>query len=155
MQKFRDLELEEIRRTDQGDEEWGVKECWLMRPVSGITRAARIGMYLFCILPKFLVEVIVLVAGSGGVLRSGNNFDLVLNVVAATFLLELDDVVYAVLVPESIRMLCGHLPPLGLSAKESGIKTVRGTCGLLLYSYLFFAAICATCLVLYAGYWCT
>ena len=40
---------------------------------------------------KFLVAPLLLVAGSGAVLRSGNNFDLVLNTLAGIFILEVDE----------------------------------------------------------------
>ena len=45
-------------------------------------------------LAKLLIAFTVLIAGGGCVMRSGNNFDLCVNTLAASFLLEIDNQFY-------------------------------------------------------------
>ena len=71
-------------------------------PVSGIARSERTLFYLACLLPKLVVAVACLLAGAGAVLRSGDNFNLVLNAVAATFILQIDDSVYTLLISDRV-----------------------------------------------------
>ena len=75
------------------------------RPLTGITRTERGCFYLLLLLPWSATSIFVLVAGSGAVLRSGNRFDLVLNTTAATFVLELDDMIYHMLMPATVRAM--------------------------------------------------
>ena len=57
---------------------------------------------------KFLVAPLLLVAGSGAVLRSGNNFDLVLNTLAGIFILEVDEYACALLYRTRAPSVSGH-----------------------------------------------
>ena len=68
---------------------------------------------------------LVLFGGSGAVLRSGNDFDLVLNSVAAIFVLDIDDHAYALLVPTSSRMLVSRLPSLTIDPGGGGGALLR------------------------------
>ena len=65
-------------------------------PLTGITCFARFLFYTLVLVPKVVVALCVAVAGSGLVLRSESDYDLVLNAVAAGFVLELDEVVHRV-----------------------------------------------------------
>ena len=73
-----------------------VKDTKIYLPLTGITCFARFIFYTLVVIPKVVVAVCVAMAGSGLVLRSDSDYDLVLNAVAAGFVLELDEVVYRV-----------------------------------------------------------
>ena len=73
-----------------------VKDTKIYLPLTGITCFARFIFYTLVVIPKVVVAVCVATAGSGLVLRSDSDYDLVLNAVAAGFVLELDEVVYRV-----------------------------------------------------------
>lgn len=57
------------------------------QPVTGITFFTKVYFYCAGVITKFLANLIVLVAGSGAVLRSDNNFDLILSALFAPALL--------------------------------------------------------------------
>ena len=78
----------------------------LCRPLTGITKWERAAFYLCVLLPKLGIAAAVAEAGAGAVLRSGNNFDLVLNALAATFIIEFDEWAYGMLIPSALRNLC-------------------------------------------------
>ena len=73
-----------------------VKDTKIYLPLTGITWFARFVFYTLVVIPKVVVAVCVATAGSGLVLRSETDYDLVLNAVAAGFVLDLDEVVYRV-----------------------------------------------------------
>jgi len=73
-----------------------VKDTKIYLPLIGITWFARFVFYTLVVIPKVVVAVCVATAGSGLVLRSETDYDLVLNAVAAGFVLDLDEVVYRV-----------------------------------------------------------
>ena len=73
-----------------------VKDTKIYLPQTGITCFARFVFYTLVVIPKVVIAVCVATAGSGLVLRSDSDYDLVLNAVAAGFVLELDEVVYRV-----------------------------------------------------------
>ena len=95
----------------------------LVLPVSGITRFERLAFYLLCLTPKFVVSIACLVAGSGAILRSASNFELVLATVAATFILELDDSLYKLLVPEASQNMASAMPEISRTGRT---ETVAG-----------------------------
>lgn len=92
----------------------------LVRPETTIQRRARITFYLVFLLPWFLVTSFTTLAGSGALLRSENRFDLVLNTVAACFVLQLPASMYSLLVPRPVRMITEAIPPLNVGRKEGG-----------------------------------
>jgi hypothetical protein len=87
----------------------------IAQPASGLTGGERALFYVVVIVGKLAVALLILVGGTGLVLRAGSNYDLVLNAVAAVFVLELDEAIYQVLVPNSLKKTSGGMPPLGLS----------------------------------------
>ena len=90
------------------------------RPTTGLTRCERAVMYLLVLLPNLAITGLVMAAGSGAVLRSSNRFDLVLNTVAAIFVIELDDIFYFLLLPHSTRAYLEDTPPLSRTAGGTG-----------------------------------
>jgi energy-converting hydrogenase Eha subunit G len=97
------------------EQRWVAMEETRIVTLSGFTRAERLAFYALSLAPKLLTTLAVLVAGSGAVLRSADDFDVVLNATAATFILELDDAMYALLVPEQLKRVCGQVPPISAS----------------------------------------
>ena len=124
------------------------------RPTTGITRGARAFFYLFALLPELVTTVFVLVAGSGAVLRSANRFDLVLNSVAAVFVLELDNAFYLLLIPQSARNGTEGIPPLNKAGGEGGgCKGGLRQWGIVFWPWLVFATVVVLDVPLYQG-WC-
>lgn len=126
----------------------------LHRPTTGLTRCARTAFYLLLLLPCVAVTTLVLIAGSGAVLRSENRFDLVLNCVAAIFVLDLDDICYALLVSRSAKNACEGLPPLNAGEEEGGEGAAFGRfCGAAFFFWLVFGAALLIDVPLYNA-WC-
>jgi hypothetical protein len=59
----------------------------VIRPVTGITVSTRIFFYLLVVAGKLFMAVAIAIAGAGLVLRASTDFDLILNAVAAGFVL--------------------------------------------------------------------
>eukprot|EP00966_Prymnesium_polylepis_P222531 5148235-Prymnesium_polylepis.1 len=89
------------------------------RPYTGVTVPMRTFFYVCILLPKALITVLVLIGGSGAIVRSGNDFDTLLNTLAATFVLDIDDIVYSLAMPASTKSHC-TLPPLNAHPTEGG-----------------------------------
>ena len=124
------------------------------RPTTGITRGARAFFYLFALLPELVTTVFVLIAGSGAVLRSANRFDLVLNSVAAVFVLELDNAFYLLLIPQSARNGTEGIPPLNKAGGEGGgCKGGLRQWGIVFWPWLVLATVVVLDVPLYQG-WC-
>jgi len=98
----------------------------ITQPVTGITCMTKVYFYFAAIFSKFIAMVAVLFSGSGAVLRSDNNFDLILNSVAASFILEIDNFAYALLVPETMKRAWSSLPPLGIPKASVPSLTLVG-----------------------------
>lgn len=76
-----------------------------VRPVSHISAPEGL-VYVLILLAKISVELFATFVGSGGVLLSASDLDLILNTLAATFILELDDVLHDVFVPKMWNAFC-------------------------------------------------
>lgn len=83
----------------------------LFLAASGVTVTARCVFYALLLIPSTLITSAILVAGSGAVLCSDNDFDIILNSVAAVFVLDLDDIIYKLLTPKMLQAV-GRVPPL-------------------------------------------
>lgn len=123
------------------------------RPVTGITPVARFAIYALVLLPFFAATCFNLWAGAGAVLRSGNDFDLVLNNVAAIFVLDLDDYAYALLLPQTIRNATEGLPPLNRADKEGAWRANFRAFTINFYSWLLTIVILAIDVPVYYA-WC-
>merc|ERR1712232_1428026 len=93
--KSEGLELQKFDDTEAGRDKLVVEErifdrIILNMPVSVISIRTQELFYISAIMPKVLIEAALLFAGAGAMLRSANDFDLILNTVAATFINELD-----------------------------------------------------------------
>ena len=129
------------------------KHVRVVQPTSDVSLLCRSAIIMAVIVPKAAMAVFVRIAGSSAILRAGNEFDLVLNSVAAVFLLEIDDVAYKVFVPTAIQKKAGSAPVFGFSAKqmeESKLRWVRRWSPVLL---LLCTAAVDTFLIF--AYWCT
>lgn len=88
------------------------------RPVSGLRRIERFMFYIFILMPSFCATCFVGWSGAGAVMRASNDVDLVMNSVAAVFVVELDNYAYNLLMPPTIRNKTERLPPLNMAIKE-------------------------------------
>ena len=124
------------------------------RPLTGITRIER-GCFYLLLLLWFLTSFTVLVAGSGAVLRSSNRFDLVLNTTAATFVLELDEMIYHLLVPSTVRGVTSCIPPFNASRYDASSGKVCScrSIGFFFYSEFVFVLVALLMVPLYIT-WC-
>ncbi len=104
---------------------WG--KTMIVVPVSGITRVERTAFYFGLLVPKFVVALACLLAGAGAVLRSGDDFSLVLNSVAATFILQIDDAVYMLLIPDASRKMAAAMPPITIKVRDANQRHVAET----------------------------
>ena len=126
----------------------------LHRPTTGLTSCTRVTFYALLLLPCLAVTTLVLIAGSGAVLRSENRFDLVLNCVAAIFVLDFDDICYALFLSRSAKNVTEGLPPLNMGNEEGG--ECKGNCRVwasLLFFWLVFGAALIIDVPLYTA-WC-
>ena len=92
----------------------------VVRPAKGstLTNLERTLMYVLVIIPCLLATLFVGWCGSGALLRASNDVDLVLNSVAATFVVDLDSYAYLLLIPPTIRNKSDNIPPLNLAKGE-------------------------------------
>ena len=93
------LTCEELR-----DPEGGLTVA-TVRPVTHISGPEGVA-YLMILLMKLGAEVFAMFVGSGGVLLSASELDLILNTLAATFILELDDLLHDVFVARMWEAFC-------------------------------------------------
>ena len=114
---------------------------WVFRPASGITRRVRVLFYVCVISGKLLVALSVLAGGAGAILRSADNFDCVLNSVAAAFIIEIARSVYGLYVPRYVRKLFTSLPALGLTEAERAKRPLRFHTAQKLHFYLVAALV--------------
>mmetsp|Transcript_139440 Transcript_139440/g.246027 ORF Transcript_139440/g.246027 Transcript_139440/m.246027 type:complete len:302 (+) Transcript_139440:54-959(+) len=91
----------------------------LMRPHGmSMENSRRWYFYVVGIFSKALVAFIVLISGSGAILRAGDECSLVLNTLAANFVLEVDDLFYAVFVSQKRQFMSGTVPAFGFRTRE-------------------------------------
>lgn len=132
----------------------GTEHVHIVRPQSAISWWAKVWFYLLGIGPKVVVSCLVLICGAGAILRAGSEFDLVLNTVAASFLLEIDDVLYKVLFSTRAKFSCSGVPEFGWTREET-----RESCLYWITEQRRAIFSCVTTLTLVFalryGYWCT
>ena len=84
---------------------------------TGLTKPDRSKMYRLLVV-QILVTIAVLVAGSGAVLHADDRLDIVLNCVAATFVLQIDDFTYELFISRGNKNLTENFPPLNAGYYE-------------------------------------
>ena len=171
-----------LRQFVAGGDDGSPKHAFF-KPATGIVTGARFLFYV-TISCKLGMALYVMLAGAGAVLRSGNDFDMVLNTVAAVFVLDLHDVAYTLLVPERCKVI-DRLPALTVDPKDGrhallrvyglgffcrcfcrgGSKPVGLRAGKVeawmhflqtaLYLYIVFGLVCLVSWALVELYWCT
>ena len=107
----------------------------LHRPTTGLTSCTRIAFYALLLLPCLAVTTLVLIAGSGAVLRSENRFDLRAQLRGGHLCARPDDICYALFTSRSVKSETEGLPPLNMGYDEVG--ECKGDCRLCA-TYLFF-----------------
>ena len=153
VRKLYEKDKEVTRRWQERSHKDPKDRPWVVQPTTGITLGTFLYFYLVGVLGKLVTTATVLLAGSGAVLRSGNDFDLVLNSVAAIFILDIDAFGYKFFVPNALkRVMIQTLPPFGL--QQSRVSKLHK--GLVhIYFYPMFAATAVMTWALWQGYWCT
>lgn len=139
--------LTPLRYSEDAGEEVELKLI-TRQPISGITCCARASFYALALAPWLFVWLLVVIAGSGALLRSSDNVNLVLNSVAAAFVLELDDMLYPLLVPHSVRIMT-DLDSFPIHANETTWLWWTTE----LFAFIVTAAVFALDVPLY-GVWC-
>lgn len=126
--------------------------AYVYRPTSGITRGQQLVIYPSVIIGKALLAAYIGYVGSGVVLRSPDDFGLVMNSLAAGFVLELDNFAFAFFLPPtlSVFLTASIEHPFGRAAEEAGILyTLLG----LGYTVIIGAGLAVVVVALYAA-WC-
>mmetsp|Transcript_106785 Transcript_106785/g.189791 ORF Transcript_106785/g.189791 Transcript_106785/m.189791 type:complete len:302 (+) Transcript_106785:53-958(+) len=76
----------------------------------GMNMARKVTLFLFVIVPKGCIAVGMLVIGAQFLSTAGSNTDLLLNALAATFVLDVDEQIYVLLAPGRIRETLEGMP---------------------------------------------
>jgi len=149
---FKSTEDTEEMTVQRFKDTYGQKTVFITLPISGISRLCRLFFYVCVIVPKVLVETCVLVAGAGAVLRSENDFDLILNTLAATFINELDDVAFNLMLSATWKKISHNVPSFGIPMAERGEERIMLHLGV--EAYVQMAVVGGLATALYLGYWC-
>mmetsp|Transcript_41266 Transcript_41266/g.136746 ORF Transcript_41266/g.136746 Transcript_41266/m.136746 type:complete len:178 (+) Transcript_41266:1364-1897(+) len=121
------------------------------------------------LLVKFVASVIVIISGSGAVVRSGNDFDLIVNSLAAVFIVDIPALAYKVFLPPAFKRLIQDMPPFSNPAREEAkkctCKSLINRCSsaiaakvriafVALYIYIYFALCVCISYLLVQIRWC-
>lgn len=85
---------------------------------AGLTSAERVLIYSVIIFGKCAIALLLLVGTVGFLLRTPNDFELILNAVASAFVIEIDELLYTTLVPNAMRAGSSGFPPLSRATLE-------------------------------------
>jgi len=77
-----------------------------------VTNLYKLMVYIFVLVPKFAVSVLLLLYGSGFVVTTKENSDLILNALALGFILELDEMIYEYVMTANQKEFLSDLPKL-------------------------------------------
>jgi hypothetical protein len=88
------------------------------RPVTGITHMFRTMIFLFVIVPKVVLAILLMGVGCGFIIRAEGVAETVLNTVAVSFVMEVDDYAYKAFTTVTTKILHNSLPPIGLLESE-------------------------------------
>ena len=132
----------------------------LVIPLTSVTRMERVVFYLACLLPKLLIAIVCMLAGIGTILRAQTTYDVVLATVAAVFILDVDDIVYKLLVDDVGKKMTGGVPPLSVRWRKE--RRIRVGCLRRFPTWLveplmhvfFFLALTVLLGVVATEYWC-
>merc|ERR1719473_2687455 len=89
-------------------------EYQVTRPATGITMVRRVLAILLFVLPKMLIEMLLLLQGGGFLLTSHGNQNVILNTLAVTFVCDIDESVYSTFVVKMLRGAYESLPAIGM-----------------------------------------
>lgn len=95
---------------------------------SGMTQCHKWYCYLTILIPKFGIAVALLTYGTGFVVTTVNNEDLILNAIALGFVLEIDDMAYNYFMTYQMQEVVSGLPPVVIEAScTTDFNTHYGT----------------------------
>jgi hypothetical protein len=81
---------------------------------TGISLTARVLAASLCIVPKLVVEVLLIYVGGGFIATSTSTTDLILNCLAVSFIIDIDDMMYSLLVVPAAKIEFENFPSIGL-----------------------------------------
>lgn len=82
----------------------------------GISKCRRVMLLILVILPKLLIAAALLVIGGGYLAFSTSNSDLLLNGLAVTFVLDVDELLYSVLMSRRSQAMMSSLPAFDITS---------------------------------------
>lgn len=88
-----------------------------MHVVSGLTTPFKWCVYLLICLPKLILGVLLAYYGTGYLLVSDSNNDIILNCTALTFITQIDELIYDAMVPASVKCCIDEIPPFEYSPR--------------------------------------
>ena len=149
VQKYR-----EINRHWKGpDDPEDPQDYETFRPVTGLTRGERICFYLFAVVGKLFVAAYVCVGGVGIVVRSESSFDIVMNSVAALFVLDFDDMAYQYFITDQMKLFGSNIPAFSVSLFEYEKNGCFACFGIFAF-YIFVLLTFGLCMATYLP-WCS
>jgi len=120
----------------------------------GITMGYRLLTYIFVILPKFFIAVLMLYYGCGHVLGSADAETMILNTLAAMFVFEVDDIIY--------NLMVSPLHQFWVEKTFSLTKSAKAVSSFQLYSFwvilIVYLLVCSLDYIFWCdvpGYWDT
>jgi len=79
----------------------------------GMSVARKVCTGLFVLMPKFAIGISMLIIGAIFLTSASSNTDILLNSLAAVFVIEVDELIFAFMTPAYMRNLIESLPPFG------------------------------------------
>lgn len=96
------------------------------RPATGITRRHRVVVILAVIIPKLALGWCLLYYAAAYVLFAQTNENLILNAVAATFVIDIDDIIFSVCCPNYLKAIMAAIPPISVTADKAKFAEIVG-----------------------------
>lgn len=91
----------------------------------GFSRLRKALVTVFILIPKFAIAVLVLIWGGMYLAASASNSDVLLNCLALTFVIGIDEMIFAFLAPAKHRHIMEALPSFDVAVEPSGRRFLR------------------------------
>lgn len=118
----------------------------LVKPAVGITNRTRLLIYVCVLLVKLVMACVLLIYGTAFVGSASSDGDLILNAVAMSFILDIDDLLYELMTPRLYKTWVETCSVISFDEDEVRDST-------LYWPYLAFVVIGGATGVMY-GFWC-
>eukprot|EP01083_Nonionella_stella_P025496 70184_1 len=90
------------------------------RIVSGMRSGFKWFMFAVVIFPKMAIALFLSSYGGGFILSSKDNANLILNTLAVTFIIDIDETLFNLFVPNNVKRVIEEIPPVRVNMKPQG-----------------------------------